>query len=381
MRYSIHRPNLAVAGIILASIFATVVITVVLPGHSSSAATFSCSGVHIRPGNDLDAIVNRNPSDRATTFCVHASSSGTTYNINNTVVLKTGDRIIGRPGQVVRRGPATYGRPLVRIRNGGSLGTLIELHGPTALRWLDIAGAVSKRYKNGSVIPGTGAAIRAGQATANSRMEYLAIHYNDAQGIVNMNGKLLHSNLYRNGTNPDFWGFTAAAVKGVREYEAAYNYVHDNPANGLWCDVGCADAGRSMPYGFWVHHNLLVDNGRWGVRYEHSPRVATGVRLARPSALIAANEIHENGWRGKFGGASAHDAQNATFRYNAFGPKTIAGVRYAANADRRALSLSDSGRRDRTDLWNANVVWNSLGGEAISGCEKPDGIVYCAGNR
>lgn len=381
MRCSTHRPSLVVAGAVLASIIATVVTIVVLPGHPSSAAVSSCSGVHIRPGNDLDTIVNRDPSDRATTFCVHAASSGTTYKIDHTVVLKDGDKLVGRPGQMVTRGPAIYGMPPVEIRNGASLGKLIELRGSNTLRWLDIAGAVSKRHRNGSLIPDTGAAIRAGQAKASSLMEYLTIHNNDSQGIGSMNGKLLHSNLYKNGTNRRVWGFTAAAVKGVDEYEAAYNYVHNNPANGLWCDVGCDDAGQAMPYGFWAHHNLLVNNGRWGVRYEHSPKVASGVRRARPTALVAENEIHGNGRNDKYGGASAHDSQNATFLNNVFGPKMVAGVSYSANAGRRAISLSDSGRRDRTDLWNANVRGNSLGGEATSGCEKPDRIVSCVGNH
>ncbi len=45
--------------------------------------------------------------------------------------------------------------------------------------------------------------------------------------------KLLHSELY-NGTDPNFAGFTAAAVKGIDEYEPACNYVHDHPANGAY---------------------------------------------------------------------------------------------------------------------------------------------------
>jgi hypothetical protein len=76
-----------------------------------------------------------------------------------------------------------------------------------------------------------------------------------------------------------------------------------------------------------------------------------------------------------------HDAQNATFRNNAFGPKTIAGVSYAANAARRAIRFSDSGRRSRTDLWNGSATGNSLGGESVIGCGMPDSRVYCGDNR
>jgi hypothetical protein len=213
-------------------------------------------------------------------------------------------------------------------------------------------------------------------------LEYLAVHNNQATGIASMNGKLLHSNLYNNGTNPDTWGWSAGAVKGVDEYEAAYNYVHDNPANAIWCDHECRDVGTAMPNGFWVHHNLVVKNGRWGVRYEFAPIVADGVHRSNPTALIEYNEIHANGYKGSaFGGSSMYDAQNATFRNNFFGPKTIAGVSYGVNINRQAILFYDTGRTNRTDLWNGDAVGNSMGGEAIIGCGKPDNVVYCANNR
>ena len=381
MRYPIHR-SAPIGAAITASVIATIIaaIGVLLSGYSAGATEPSlCSGVQINPGDDLDTIVNRDPYKEATTFCVHASSSGTTYLINNTIVLGPGDKLLGDPGQVVARGPATYGVPTVNIRNGASLPILIDLNGSNQLRWLDIAGAVAKYNDNGSVVQASGMAIRAGQANAATLMEYLNIHDTHAQGIVNMNGRLLHSNLYNNGTNPDFWGFTAAAVKGVDEYEAAYNYIHDNPANGLWCDHACSDVGAAMPNGFWAHHNLIVDNGRYGVHYEYSPIVASGVHASQPTALIENNEIHANGYKGGSGyaGAAMRDSQNATFRNNVFGPKTIAGVSYRANVNDRAIYFVDSGRASRTDLWNGKAVGNSLGGEAMVGCEKPDDVVDC----
>ena len=76
-----------------------------------------------------------------------------------------------------------------------------------------------------------------------------------------------------------------------------------------------------------------------------------------------------------------YDAQNATFRNNFFGPKTIAGVNYSANNNKRAILFQDSGKASRTDLWNGDAVGNSLGGEAITNCGKPDNVVYCANNR
>jgi hypothetical protein len=384
VHYLIHRANwLTVVGVVLAIIIATIMAAAVLLGHTPpAAATHSCSGVHIKPGNDLDAIVNSDPSTRATTFCVHAPSSGATYTINNSLKLRAGDRLIGQPGQVITRGPASYGVPPVKIRNGASLGTLIYALGPNVqLKWLDIAGAVTKYNRDGSVTQ-SGYGITMSGANAASQLAYLTVHDNQATGIASMNGHLLHSNLYANGTNPDTWGFSASAVKGVDEYEAAYNYVHDNPANGIWCDYRCSDAGAAMPNGFWVHHNLLVKNGRWGARYEFAPIVSDGVHSAQPTALIEYNEIHANGYKGSaFGGASMYDAQNTTFRNNVFGPKTIAGVSYGVNINRQAILFYDTGRTNRTDLWNGDAVGNTLGGETIIGCGKPDNVVYCANNR
>jgi hypothetical protein len=383
MRLAIHRPERAIAPVLASAIVCAVIDAVMLVvGYTPPAeANHSCSGVHINPGNDLDAIVNSDPSTKATTFCVHAPSSGATYTINNSVILRSGDKLIGQPGQIITRGPASYGVPPVKIRNGASLGTLIYALGPNVrLKWLDVAGGVTE-YSNGSVTH-SGYGISMSGANAASQLAYLTVHNNQATGIASMNGKLLHSNLYNNGTNPDTWAWSAGAVKGVDEYEAAYNYVHDNPANGLWCDYECQDAGTAMPNGFWVHDNLLVNNGRWGVRYEYSPIVADGVHSTQPTALIEYNEIHANGYKDSgYGGASMYDAQNATFRNNVFGPKTIAGVSYAANSDKLAIRFKDSGRADRTDLWNGDAVGNSMGGEAIIGCGKPDNVVYCANNR
>ena len=101
------------------------------------------------------------------------------------------------------------------------------------------------------------------------------------------------------------------------------------------------------------------------------------------SEPIEDNEIQANGYadNASYGGASMRDAQNAIFRNNSFGPKTIAGVGYGANVKWHAIYFGDSGRASRTDLWNGSAVGNSLGGEAIVGCEKPDKVVYCANDQ
>ena len=78
----------------VAGLMATMVV-VLLVHTLPAAAQESCSDVQVNPGDDLDAIVNVDPRDRATTFCINAA----TYNISETLLLKDGDRLIGQTGE------------------------------------------------------------------------------------------------------------------------------------------------------------------------------------------------------------------------------------------------------------------------------------------
>ena len=139
----------------------------------------------------------------------------------------------------------------------------------------------------------------------------------------------------------------------------------------MWCDEFCHDS-ESHPKGFWIHDNLVVNNDRAGIRFERVGEVADA-----GEALIENNEVHGNSLRLSRGGIDIRDAQNALVRNNVFGAKTIAGVAYPRNRDRMAMRATDSGRSDRPDLLNVDIVGNVLNGEVIKGCEKPDTIVAC----
>jgi hypothetical protein len=142
--------------------------------------------------------------------------------------------------------------------------------------------------------------------------------------------------------------------------------VHDEQGNGLWCDVGC-DPDSDRTNGFWVHHSVVVNSDRAGIRYENS---AT-------KAVIEYNELHGNGRVERRGGVDIRDSQNATVRNNIFGPATIAGVSYPANGDRIGVRATDSGRSDRVDLSNVKVENNNMNGDRIVSC---GGQVVCTGN-
>jgi hypothetical protein len=94
-------------------------------------------------------------------------------------------------------------------------------------------------------------------------------------------------------------------------------------------------------------------------------------------ALIENNEVHQNSQEFSRGGIDIRDAQDALVRNNVFGAKSIADVAYSPNASGMAIRATDSGRSDRPDLWNVDIVANVLNGEKIVGCEKPDDIVDC----
>jgi len=116
----------------------------------------------------------------------------------------------------------------------------------------------------------------------------------------------------------------------------------------------------------------VVNNARAGIRFEQVGDVADA-----GEALIENNEVHGNSSGALRGGVSIHDAQNALVRNNVFGAKTIAGVAYLPNSEGVAISATDSGRPDRPDLFNVQIVGNVLNGELIKGCELPDEIAYC----
>ena len=401
-----HIPILAHHMRVLAVAFASVaaIILSVAPAAPSAGVAQSipaCSGKIVSPGDDLDAVVNADPAGTATTFCI----KGGTYPLSASLNVRAGDKLIGEPGTRATRGPATYPVSVpVKITNGANLSRLVTLYGSNVrLSWLDLSGAkgtynnktratcsnwgdVANRCPNA----GTGMAIGAGQANATTVMRHLRVHNNDALGIGSANGKILNSAFFSNSSNPDWHGFESASIKGIDEYEVAYNFVHDEQANGIWCDHGCDDSGAAMPNGFWVHHNLVVNNGRWGIRYEYSPRIADDTTQNAVTALVENNEIHGNGTDPSHsgGGASMEDAQDGTFRNNNLGPAKIAGFAYPRNENGRAIVFGWSKTRpERTDLHDGAAMGNHLDGESVSGCGMSDDdsspgvvLVSCSNN-
>jgi hypothetical protein len=324
--------------------------------------------VPVSCGQDLDAIVNADDPTIATRFQLEGPC---TYLVDTMVELNEGDQIAGPVGSFVERGPAFDPEPTVTIVGSEGLSHVISAKGTVRLEWVKIVGGTGVYAADGSPVAGTGSGLAMGMASNTSTLYAVHITGSDAAGITNARGTFDRIELDETTQEPKFLGFTGSGLKAINEVEVKNSYIHDNQGNGIWCDVFCHDSA-SHPNGFWVHENLVVDNGRAGIRFERVGEVADA-----GEALIENNEVHGNSTDAVRGGVSIHDAQNALVRNNVFGAATIADVVYLPNSEGVAIRATDSGRLDRPDLFNVDIVGNVLNGEVIKGCELPDEIAYC----
>jgi hypothetical protein len=205
----------------------------------AEAATWGCTGKDIKPGNDIDNIINNDPSGTATTFCVDAG----TYQVSAPAILKAGDKLIGQPGTTNFVQKCTAGScvntnvpqpiPVVKLVGSGTDNLLRARGTGISISWVDLSGARGTGSGSG--------AIAAGSAGSDFLVEYSRIHNNDSLGISNMKGRVLHSEFFENSEDLASLGFNGSAVKGITEFEAGHLFVHDEQGNGIWCDVGCSN--------------------------------------------------------------------------------------------------------------------------------------------
>ncbi len=339
-------------------------------------ATAESQSLDIYPGQDLAAIVNADPATTATTFYVHDQNGDPhTYNASALLRLSDGDSLIGDTGTFIERGPAFDPQPTVNIVGDAGAGNVIRTEGTVHIAWVKIVGGTGQ-YSDGSPVAGTGTGLAMGKASDSSSVYAVHVTGSDAAGISNAHGTFDSIELEDTTRDPNFLGFTGSGLKAITEVEVRNSYVHDNQGNGLWCDEYCNDSA-SHEKGFWIHDNLVVDNGLAGIRYEKVGDLSTA-----GEALIERNGVHGNtsDVEGGRGGVDIRDAQDALVRDNVFGAAIIAGVAYPANGAQLAVRATDSGRSDRPDLRNVDIVDNALNGEKVQGCELPDEVVACSQN-
>ena len=317
---------------------------------------------------DLDAMVNADDPTIGTRFQLEG---GCTYTVDTMVELNEGDELAGPQATFRERGSAFDPEPTVTIVGGEGLSNVIRAQGTVGLEWVKIIGGTGEYSSAGSPLAGTGSGLAMGMASNASSLFAVHITGSDAAGITNAHGTFDRIELDDTTQDPNFLGFTGSGLKAINEVEVRNSYIHDNQGNGIWCDVFCRDSD-DHPNGFWVHENLVVNNGRAGIRFEQVGDVADA-----GEALIENNEVHGNSTGAVRGGVSIHDAQNALVRNNVFGATTIAEVAYLPNSEGVAIRATESGRSDRPDLWNVDIVDNVLNGEVIiKGSELPEEIVW-----
>jgi hypothetical protein len=285
---------------------------------------------------DIANFVNtRSPDTKRQVFQL----APTTYPVNALIILRAGDALRGAVGTTTMVGPATKPIPTTKLVNGAALESLIGLRGDNAITWLDITGADYKGQ------PGGGSAISAGSGNDNTLIQFNRIHHNEAAGITNARGHIIDNEIDYNTTDPAALGSIGSGVKGMYEYEAGCNYVHDNRGNGLWGDVLMKDTTIGT---FNVHDNYVYSNGRAGVRFERTECSGAEFRAV-------GNSIQFNGWDSVRGGVSIHDACNSYVARNTFG----------GDEGNYGVRITDSGRSDRPDTKNARVESNTMGGDII----------------
>jgi hypothetical protein len=328
--------------------------------------------VDIPCGQDIAATINADPKDTPTDFVLGADCPFVT---SETIVPSDGDEVeCAVSPTFVQRGPAFD--PTTKCTVAGDAGVEnvfrpIGKGGTTATVRFEGIKITGGEFTGSS---GTGAAIAEGSMTDASYHYGIEVMDNEAAGILSAKGTFDHVELTNNTLDQDALGFIGSGMKARNEVEVRNSYVHETQGNGIWCDNSCHDSA-SHPNGFWVHDNLVVRNGRAGIRFEEVGEVSTA-----GEALIENNEVHDNSFDTNRGGISVRDAQNATIKNNHFGAATIEGVEYQPNSRDAAITASDSGRSDRPDLSNIVIANNALNGETVNGCELPDTVVDCAGD-
>lgn len=317
--------------------------------------TFSIMGasrmVSIPCGADIDEKINGDSGNIATRFELGACE----YVASEKIVPKHGDEVAGPVGTFVQRGPAFDPAPLAVVRGAAGVENVFRPQGTVRLEWLRIEGGTGTRGQAGS---GTG--IAGGDMDDASVVYASEVTGSDAVGFSNAHGLVDRSEFFDTTRNPDFLGFTASGIKAVEEMHVRNSYFHENRGNAIWCDEECDDTSLGR---FEATGNLVVDNGRFGIRWEKVPKRDPG-----GEALIEGNHVHGNGYDASGrAGVSVHDGANAVVRGNTFGQATVAGISYTYNANRLAIRISDSGHSDRPETENVTVENNQLNGETIKG--------------
>jgi parallel beta-helix repeat protein len=326
-----------------------------LIGLLIASQAFAITVVNVNPGDDLDAKANAAPV--GATIQVHGNGTALyVYSVNNPIKLKAGQSLVGDVGTTTTLGPANVPHPSVGMKgvSGSSMTAMLKAGGnPIRVAWLDLNARDTQKAINGL---GGG---------PNLSMDHVVVHGAPASGIGQYRGFVSDSELYGNGTNPAKFDGTVSGIKCNYACEVKNSYVHDNPGNGIWCDVGCQSVAN-QPNGFYVHGNVVGGNGRHGIFYENSPKPNLNPRDAVKS-LIQNNVVYGN----SKSGISVSDSAFGTVDSNVLG-KRFDGV-IDHNAGSVGIELHSSNDPTRGTEHDASITINTMSGETIKGTGAGNG--------
>jgi hypothetical protein len=345
--------NSLLAGFSLVLVFLAALLLATMLCNTAAAETV----VDVYPGDDLDAKANSAPA--GATIQVHSKPGVAlyVYTVDDDIDLQSGQTLIGDAGTVSPLGPANVPKPTVGMKAAKtSMDTMMQVQGdPIRIAWLDIDVNGAQKAMNG---------LAGGE---NLQMDHVVVHGAQASGIGQYRGFVLDSELYNNGTNPRKFGGTVAGVKCNYACEVARSYVHDNNSgNGIWCDVGCQSASN-QPNGFYVHDNIVGNNGRHGIFYENAPKpnLNPGDSV---EALIQNNRVYGS----RNSGISVSDAANGKVDSNILAERLDGTILH--NYKNMGVELHSSGDPGGGIQRDAVVSNNTLNGEIITGRgTDPDG--------
>jgi hypothetical protein len=330
----------------------------------------------IRCGQDIDDRINADSRSTATTFELEA---GCTFVASAPIVPSNGDVVrCNKEPTFEEVAPETH-TPLGNRGPAYDPTTFCTVAGPSVENVFRPQGQggsnATVRFEgiritggNFTGSSGSGAGIAEGSMTDASSHYGIEVMNNGAAGILSAKGTFDSVEFTNNTTNLRALDFTSAGMKARDEVEVKNSYIHGTQGNGLWCDNGCEDSAVGT---FSIHDNLVVKNGRAGIRYENA---------GGGQAEIVDNEVHENSPDKRRGGISVRDAQHALIQNNRFGDVDILDVHYRPNSRNVAIVASDSGKSSRPNLFDIDIFDNDLNGEIIQGCELPDSVVDCQRN-
>jgi hypothetical protein len=352
---SVMTKQLARVGGVLVMLLA---FTLLLPSVASAASRT----ISIGCGQDIDNVINGDPVGTTTLFRLAADC---TFTASATLQPRDGDGIdCAIPATLFQRGSAYDPETRCTIYGASTVTQVIKPQGLFYMNGIMVRGGT---YTGAAA---TGVGIAEGQMDNNSVVRGSVVRDTQGAGISNAHGFHHQIELTNTTTNPNALGFIGSGIKGINEFNIQYSYVHDNQGNGIWCDVYCTDQTSAQFSSFHAKFNLVVNNGRAGIRWERIGDFGGASHANSGEAIIENNELYGNGKDTTRGAIDIRDAQDATVQNNYF----------RSNWGAPAIRATDSGRSDRPDLDNIDIVNNILNREQLKGCELPDNIVFCLGN-